>query len=99
MGRVAVALALFASAATAFQAPRAPLRRHVSVRASNDDDPTKVWYAELANGIQNLLTNSPLNEGKKAVVKMLAGPYDEAAVNAKLDGLLAEPVVMLSFTK
>ena len=41
----------------------------------------------------------PCPASKKAVVKMLAGPYDEAAINAKLDGLIAEPVVMLSFTK
>ena len=62
--------------------------------------PTKVWYAEIANTVQNLLTNSPLNEGKKAVVKMLAGPYDEVAVRAKLDGLIAaEPVLMLSFVR
>ena len=63
------------------------------------EDPTKVWYAELANGIQNVLTNSPLNEGKKAVVKMMAGGYDVQATNAKLDELIANPVVMLSFTK
>ena len=64
------------------------------------EDPTKVWYAEIANTVQNLLTNSPLNEGKKAVVKMLAAPYDEVAVRAKLDGLIAaEPVLMLSFVR
>ena len=34
------------------------------------------------------------------VVKMLAGPYDEVAVRAKLDGLIAaEPVLMLSFVR
>ena len=41
-------------------------------------------YAEIANAAQNALTNSPLNEGKKAFVKMLAGNYDEAATKAKL---------------
>lgn len=66
----------------------------------HDSDPTKVWYADVANGIQNLLTNSPLNEGKKAVVKLLAGPYDQEATRAKLTGLVDEtPVLMLSFTK
>ena len=89
-----VALAL-CCAASAFQAPvsrRSTLARHA-------EDPTKVWYAALANGVQNLLQNSPLNEGKKAVVKMMAGGYDVQATNAKLDELIANPVVMLSFTK
>ena len=94
MPRLAVALAL-CCAASAFQAPvsrRSTLARHA-------EDPTKVWYADLANGVQNLLQNSPLNEGKKAVVKMMAGGYDVAATNKKLDELIANPVVMLSFTK
>ena len=73
-----------------------PARRSVARHA---EDPTKVWYADLANGVQNLLQNSPLNEGKKAVVKMMAGSYDARATNAKLDELIANPVVMLSFTK
>lgn len=65
-----------------------------------DEDPTKVWYAGIADGIQNLLTNSPLNEGKKALVKSLAGEYDEVAVREKLNDLIEkEPVLMLSFTK
>lgn len=64
------------------------------------EDPTKVWYAEIANVVQNVLTNSPLNEGKKAFVKILAGSYDEAATRAKLLGLVEEEaVLMLSFTK
>lgn len=65
-------------------------------------DPTKVWYAEIANGIQNVLTNSPLKDGKKALVKSLAGDYDEVAVRARLDGLIESSqngVLMLSFTK
>ena len=93
MPRLAVALAL--CAVSAFQPvsqPRSRLVRHA-------EDPTKVWYADLANGVQNLLQNSPLNEGKKAVVKMMAGGYDAQATNAKLDELIANPVVMLSFTK
>ena len=94
MPRLAVALALCA-AASAFQAPVS--QRNTLVRHA--EDPTKVWYADLANGVQNLLQNSPLNEGKKAVVKMMAGGYDVQATNAKLDELIANPVVMLSFTK
>ena len=77
-------------------APAQPARRGLVRQA---EDPTKVWYADLANGVQNLLQNSPLNEGKKAVVKMMAGGYDAQATNAKLDELIANPVVMLSFTK
>lgn len=66
---------------------------------SDKDDPTKVWYAGLANTIQNVLTNnSPLNNAKIALVKNLAGDYDAAAVRAQLDGWIAEkPVLMLSF--
>merc|ERR1712232_1154811 len=52
---------------------------------NSDDDPTKVWYAGIADGIQNILTNSPLNEGKKALVRSLAGEYDREAIRAKLD--------------
>ena len=95
MPRLAVALAL--SAVSAFRAPVSQPARSALVRHA--EDPTKVWYADLANGVQNLLQNSPLNEGKKAVVKMMAGGYDAAATNAKLDELIANPVVMLSFTK
>ena len=95
MPRRAVALALCA-AAHAFQSPS---QRPRSIITRHSEDPTKVWYADLANGVQNLLQNSPLNEGKKAVVKMMAGGYDVQATNAKLDELIANPVVMLSFTK
>jgi glutaredoxin 3 len=39
-----------------------------------------------------------LNEGKKAMVKKLAGDYDEVAVRKRLDSLIREnPVLMLSF--
>ena len=54
----------------------------------------------LSGSMQNFITASPINEGKKMFVKLLAGDYDEAAVKAKLDGLVSsEPVLMLSFTK
>lgn len=66
----------------------------------DSDDPTKVWYAGLANSIQNVLTNSPLNEGKKALVKGLAGDYDQTAIRAQLDSLItSNKVLMLSFVK
>ena len=39
------------------------------------------------------------NQGKKMLVKQLAGDYDEAAIQARLDSLVVEnPVLMLSFT-
>jgi len=71
-----------------------------SKEEEEDKDPTKVWYAGIADNIQKVLTNSPLNEGKKALVKSLAGEYDEVAVANKLNGLIQdEPVLMMSFTK
>jgi hypothetical protein len=39
-----------------------------------------------------------LNEGKKALVKGLAGDYDKVAVRDRLEGLIRDnPVLMLSF--
>mmetsp|Transcript_15702 Transcript_15702/g.38653 ORF Transcript_15702/g.38653 Transcript_15702/m.38653 type:complete len:85 (-) Transcript_15702:488-742(-) len=39
------------------------------------------------------------NEGKKKLVKSLAGEYDEAAIKVRVNGLIADsPVLMLSFT-
>jgi len=38
------------------------------------------------------------NEGKKALVRKLAGDYDQAAIRARLDGLISEnKVLFLSF--
>ena len=93
--QVLVALALLVGA-SAFATPGRSVRKTSALHA---EDPTKVWYAELANGIQNVLTNSPLNEGKKAMVKAMAGDYDVEATRAKLQGLVDDsPVLMLSFT-
>ena len=40
-----------------------------------------------------------LNQGKKALVKSLAGDYDAVAIRARIDSLVADnPVLMLSFT-
>jgi len=39
------------------------------------------------------------NEGKRKVVKSLAGDYDKVAIKARVDGLIADnPVLMFSFT-
>jgi glutaredoxin 3 len=65
---------------------------------NNNEDPTKTWYGPIVDAIQNVLTNSPLSNAKKALVKTLAGDFDEAAVEAKISNLVKEnPVVMLSF--
>jgi glutaredoxin 3 len=40
-----------------------------------------------------------LNEGKKKMVKSIAGDYDKEAVRARMDGLIkSNPVLMFSFT-
>mmetsp|Transcript_26168 Transcript_26168/g.72184 ORF Transcript_26168/g.72184 Transcript_26168/m.72184 type:complete len:96 (-) Transcript_26168:591-878(-) len=42
---------------------------------------------------------NPLQQGKFALVRSLAGDYDEQAVRARLNGLIQDqPVLMLSFT-
>jgi len=39
------------------------------------------------------------NEGKRKVVKSIAGDYDKVAIKARVDGLIADnPVLMFSFT-
>jgi len=77
-----------------------PTAMGMSPGGEDSKDPTKVWYAGIADAVQNVLTNSPLNEGKKALVTALAGDYDKAAVRAKLDGLIEDKaVLMLSFVK
>ena len=43
---------------------------------------------------------NPFQAGKFALVKSLAGDYDRAAVQARLNGLIDDsPVLMLSFVK
>jgi len=42
-----------------------------------------------------LLKNSPLNQGKKALAKAQAGDYDQAAVRAKIEGLLKDNKVIM----
>jgi len=93
-------IALIASA-HAFMPSRQPLRTLRPTRRAlgGENDPTKTFIASIANVVQNIVTNSPINKGKQALVAMLAGNYDVVATKAKLDGLISdEPVVMLSFT-
>lgn len=75
-------------------------QKSVAVRMSPDDnnsDPFKSLLDMPANSLQNLL--KPLKEGKKMVVKSLAGDYDEKATLAKLNGFINDNrILMLSFT-
>mmetsp|Transcript_2458 Transcript_2458/g.3683 ORF Transcript_2458/g.3683 Transcript_2458/m.3683 type:complete len:92 (-) Transcript_2458:652-927(-) len=50
---------------------------------------------------QRNIFKNPFNEGKKALVKSLAGDYDKSAVKDRLDSLIANEgssCLMLSFT-
>jgi hypothetical protein len=47
-------------------------------------------FEGFINGITVFLNNSPLNAGKKALAVAQAGQYDEAAVKAKVDKLIAD---------
>ena len=48
----------------------------------------------MVGGIKDLF-----NDGKKKVVKVIAGDYDKVAIKARVDGLIADsPVLMFSFT-
>jgi len=64
------------------------------------EDPTNTAGASFANLLGNFINASPLAEGKKALVSLLAGSYDVEATQAKLNRLITEEkVLMLSFTK
>eukprot|EP00775_Hariotina_reticulata_P004876 gene4876-5121_t len=49
----------------------------------------------LKPGSSMLLKNSPLNQGKKALAKAQAGDYDQAAVRAKIEGMINDNKVMV----
>lgn len=74
--------------------------RHYSTRTTlYSSDPTKTFIASLADNVQQFLTKSSLNNAKIALVKALAGKYDQEAVRSKLNSLIEdEPVLMMSFT-
>ena len=98
--RALVLVLLLALGAHGFAPPRAPHRGRPRVVRMAADDPTKTPLGLFANALQSAIQNSPIAEGKKMVVRMLAGDFDEAAANAELDRLIAsEPVVMFSFPK
>ena len=82
----------FAAGGTLRAAPR-----HNAVRMADDvnlDNP----FLKAINGLQEAMQTSSVAEFKAKFAKMQAGSYDEAAVNAKLDSLMAEPAIMFSFT-
>ena len=53
---------------------------------------------QAVNSLQEALQTSPAAQFKKNLAKMQAGDYDQAAVKAQLDGYIAEPAMMFSFT-
>ena len=87
---VALAMALSSTAADAF-VPAAPAVGN-SISSSNKvSSPTEM---HMVGGIKDLF-----NDGKKKVVKVIAGDYDKVAIKARVDGLIADsPVLMFSFT-
>jgi len=62
------------------------------------DDPTGSPLIKAINSLQEAIQSSPAANFKKGLAKLQAGDYDEVAVKAELDGYLAEPAVMFSFT-
>lgn len=80
--------------------PGSKLTRSLTSRQlSNENDPTSNLFAQFADSLQNALTNSPLNEGKKKLVRMLAGDYNKDEIQEKIGNFIEEnPVLMLSFT-
>jgi len=49
--------------------------------------------------LQNLAKGSPLDEGKNALVRILAGEYNQVEIREKIELLIRDnPVLMFSFT-
>jgi glutaredoxin 3 len=68
-----------------------PRRGATTVRASA--------FENLINKVTVAVQKSPLAEGKKALAKLQAGEYDEAAVKNAIDGIIAgDKVVVFSFS-
>jgi len=92
-------LLLYIGVAAAF-VPHLRVSSRVAPLRAAEDDPTKTPVGIIANAIQGAIQNSPIAEGKKLFVKLLAGNYDEAAARAELDRLISsQNVVMFSFPK
>ena len=84
---LAVALAMMALSSTADAFVPAPI---VGDSISNKVSPTEMHMVDIVD---------LFNDGKKKVVKVIAGDYDKVAIKARVDGLIADsPVLMFSFT-
>jgi len=56
-------------------------------------------FGGFVSKLTEFAANSPINQGKVALVKAQAGDYDVAATQAQLQGIIDEDkVVMFSFT-
>ena len=83
-----IAMALSSTTADAFVP--APIVGN-SISNNKVSSPTEL---HMVGGIKDLF-----NDGKKKVVKVIAGDYDKVAIKARVDGLIADsPVLMFSFT-
>ena len=88
---LAVALATIAVSSTADAFVPAPI---VGDSISNINKVSSSTEMHMVGGIKDLF-----NDGKKKVVKVIAGDYDKVAIKARVDGLIADsPVLMFSFT-
>jgi hypothetical protein len=63
-------------------------------------NPSLVWTTTASKSPTQVgLVMNFFNDGKKALVKSLAGDYDAVSIRARIDGLVADnPVLMFSFT-
>ena len=88
---LAVALIAMALSSTADAFVLAPAVGVDSISNNKVSSPTEL---HMVGGIKDLF-----NDGKKKVVKVIAGDYDKVAIKARVDGLIADsPVLMFSFT-
>ena len=78
-----VAMIALSSTSHAFVRPTHALHSSPSGTGSSGSSSTEL-------GIMNFL-----NEGKKKMVKSMAGEYDEAAIKARIDGLIADNSVLM----
>ena len=86
---LAVALAMALSSTADAFVPAPAVGNSISNKVS--PSPTEL---HMVGGIKDLF-----NDGKKKVVKVIAGDYDKVAIKARVDGLIADsPVLMFSFT-
>ena len=83
---VVLAMIALSSTSHAFVRPTLALHSAPSGTGGSSSSSTEL-------GIMNFL-----NEGKKKMVKSMAGEYDEAAIKARIDGLIdANPVLMFRY--